>query len=299
MIKYFDERLRIQPEKLTIAVFNETNVTKFLDWLEQERNNSVSTRNVRLAALHAFARYVTRHSLENMRTLQEVLSIPIKKASSKLPNFLSVKAMKLMLSLPDKTKSGRRDCVLLCLLYDSGARVQELCDIVVSDVRLDAPSAIRLTGKGMKTRSVPLMPPMVDLLRQYLKENALTSPMMEKSLLFKNHCGSKFTRKGITYVLDKYFQRAKALHPDLYPETLSPHGMRHSKAMHLLQSDVNLIYIRDILGHVDVKTTERYARIDAETKRKVLEAASTGVSSDVPPVWQSDSKLLDWLKSLG
>jgi site-specific recombinase XerD len=300
IVKYFDEKLRIKPEKLTIAVFNETNVTKFLDWIEQERKNSVSTRNVRLAAIHVFARYVARHSLENMRVMQEILSIPIKKAPSRVPDFLSVEALKLMLSLPDKaTKTGRRDCVLLSLMYDTGARVQEICDIVASDVRLDAPSALRLTGKGMKTRSVPLMPSMVALLKQYLKENALLSPETSGRHLFTNHCGGKFTRKGITYVLNKYFQNAKALRPDLYPKSFSPHGMRHSKAMHLLQSDVNLIYIRDILGHVDIKTTERYARIDAETKRKVLETASIGVSSDIPPIWQSDSGLLAWLKSLG
>ena len=206
----------------------------------------------------------------------------------------------MLLSIPDKaTKMGRRDCVLLSLLYDSGARAQELCDMVVSDLRLDSPSAIRMTGKGSKTRVVPLMPPMTALLHQYLREHGLEDPALGCCPLFTNHCGNKLGRKGVSYILDKYFQKAKTVRPELYPEIFSPHAMRHSKAMHLLESGVNLIYIRDILGHVDLKTTEIYARIDTEMKRRALESAAKGVASEALPAWQTDKSLLAWLKSLG
>jgi site-specific recombinase XerD len=300
LIKFYADSLGIKAERITLETFNANHVTQFLDWLEQERGNTVSTRNNRLAAIHAFAKYVERHSPEKMYTMQEVIAIPIKKSKTGSPKYLSVEALQLLLSLPDKaTKTGRRNCVLMSLLYDSGARVQELCDVVVSDVRLDAPSSIRLTGKGSKTRIVPLMTPMSALLRQYLSECNLTNPALGRRPLFPNHCGDKLTRKGVSYILDKYFQVAKTMHPEFYPEAFSPHCLRHSKSMHLLQSGVNLIYIRDILGHADIKTTEIYARIDTEMKRKALESVSKGVASEILPVWQTDKGLLEWLKSLG
>jgi site-specific recombinase XerD len=275
-------------------------VIQYLNWLEQERGNAVSTRNNRLAAIHAFAKYVERHSPEKMHAMQEIVAIPSKKGSTTTPRYLSLEALELLLSLPDQaTRIGRRDCVLLSILYDSGARAQELCDMTVSDLRLDAPSVTRLTGKGSKTRIVPLMPPMAALLRQYLRDYGLMDPALGCRPLFTNHCGNKLTRKGVSYILDKYFQEAKALRPDLYPETISPHAMRHSKAMHLLESGVNLIYIRDILGHADMKTTEVYARIDTEMKRRALESALKGVASETLPAWQTDKGLLEWLKSLG
>jgi len=300
MIKFFEDSLGIKVDKITLETFNAEHVTKYLDWLETQRGNTVSTRNNRLAAIHAFAKYVERRSPEKMYMMQEIISIPIKKSKSNVPKYLPVDALQLLLSLPDKTtKTGRRDGVLLSLLYDSGARVQELCDIIVSDIRLEAPGTIRLTGKGTKTRIVPLMPSMIALLRQYLIEFGLSSPELGCRPLFVNHCGEKLTRKGISYILNKYFKAAQLANPSLYPETFSPHCVRHSKSMHLLQSGVNLIYIRDILGHVDLKTTEVYARIDTEMKRKALEMASSGIASEVLPIWQTDKNLLDWLKSLG
>lgn len=300
LIQFYENSLAIKAEKITLETFSAEHVTRYLEWLEQERGNAVSTRNNRLATIHAFAKYVERRSPEKMHAMQEILAIPSKKYGSATPKYLSIEALELLLSLPDKkTKIGRRDCVLLSLLYDSGSRVQELCDVTVSAVRLDVPSAIRLTGKGSKTRVVPLMPPMAALLRQYLREFGLTNPLLGCRPLFTNHCGNKLTRKGLSFILDKYFQQAKAARPELYPETISPHSMRHSKAMHLLESGVNLIYIRDILGHADMKTTEIYARIDTEMKRRALESASKGIAAEALPAWQADKGLLEWLKSLG
>ncbi len=300
LIQFYEDILGTKAEKITLEAFTANHVIQYLAWLEQRRGNTVSTRNNRLAAIHAFAKYVERRSLEKMHAMQEIIAIPSKKGSMATPRYLSLEALQLLLSLPNKaTRIGRRDSVLLSMLYDSGARVQELCDMTVSDLRLDAPSVTRLTGKGSKTRIVPLMAPMVALLRQYLREHGLTDPALVCRTLFTNHCRSKLTRKGVSYILDKYFQQAKMMRPDLYPETISPHVMRHSKAMHLLEAGVNLIYIRDILGHADMKTTEVYARIDTEMKRRALESASKGIVSDEVPIWHADKGLLTWLKSLG
>ena len=189
--------------------------------------------------------------------------------------------------------------VLLSLLYDSGARVQELADLKVGDIRVSPPSTAKLTGKGNKKRIVPLMKPMSELLRQYLKENDLLEPYFFDYPLFCNRSKNKLTRAGIAYIVKKYIGEATNKAPGLFPNKLSPHCFRHSKAIHLLQSGVNLIYIRDFLGHVDVQTTEIYARIDGEMKRKALEKNNNNIVSNKMPEWQSNAELMTWLKNIG
>jgi site-specific recombinase XerD len=300
LLSFYEIALNIKPEKMRLKDLTRESVEQYLNWLEQERNCSVSTRNVRLAAIHAFARYLQRELPEFMYPAQQLLAIPFKKTKKATIDYLSLDAMKLLLSLPDTaTKAGRRDAVLLSLLYDTGARVQELCDLVVSDIKIQRIATIKLTGKGNKSRIVPLMNPMSNLLSQYLQENGLNQAHASAYPVFFNRSRGKLTREGIAYIVAKYMGEAKTVSPELFPEKVSPHCFRHSKAMHLLQSGVNLIYIRDLLGHVDVKTTEIYARIDGEMKRKALEKSHKGVVSDKLPEWQSDNELMSWLKGLG
>jgi site-specific recombinase XerD len=300
LVCFYETILKIKAEKISVSDFCADHIVLYLDWLETVRNNTIATRNNRLAAIHAFAKYVERAMPEKMHPMQEITALPLKKTGSAAPKYLSTEALKLLLSAPDgNSESGRRDATLLALLYDSGARVQELCDLIVSDVRLEPPCTIRLTGKGSKTRIVPLMPPMTVLLRRYMEERGFSDPAKRDAPLFTNRCGEKLTRKGISYILKKYYLKAKLSRPELYADTISPHCLRHSKSMHLLQAGVNLIYIRDILGHADIKTTEIYARIDGEMKRKALEKATLGAASELLPVWQKNKGLLSWLKSLG
>lgn len=300
LIGFYETKLGIKPEKIDICDFNAANIMRYLEWLEKERRNSTATRNVRLAAIHAFARYIERHVPESIHIMLGVLAIPYKKCNSNSPEFLNAEEIKILLAMPDAgTITGRRDRVLLSLLYDSGARVQELCDLTVSDIRLEEPGTVKLTGKGDKARIVPLMKPMVILLKQYIDEQGLQNSGCNFYPLFRNRSGTKFTRKGIAYILNKYVVIARNQHPDIFPENISPHCMRHSKSMHLIQSGVNLVYIRDILGHTDIKTTEVYARIDSEMKRKALEKATTGIILDKAPLWHENENLLSWLKKLG
>ncbi len=211
---------------------------------------------------------------------------------------LSPGAIKLILEQPDKSSpKGRRDLTLLSVLYDTGARVQELVDIKVNDVTLDPPPVISLTGKGNKVRRVPLMKNTIALLQQYVLENDLNKQWKNQYPLFKNNQHNKLTREGIAYILDKYVKMASAK-SQIVPKRLSPHVLRHSKAMHLLQAGVNLIYIRDFLGHVDMKTTELYARTDTETKRKALENAYPDIITGQLPDWSKDKELLTWLSEL-
>ena len=186
---------------------------------------------------------------------------------------------------------------LLSVLYDTGARVQELIDIKVIDVTLDSPPVISLTGKGNKVRRVPLMKNTVTLLQKYLSENDLNKQWKNQYPLFTNNQHNKLTKEGIAYILDKYVKMTSAK-SQIVPKRISPHVLRHSKAMHLLQAGVNLIYIRDFLGHVDLKTTELYARTDTETKRKAIENAYPDIITGQLPDWSKDKELLTWLSEL-
>ena len=273
MIKYCQESKRIPAERITLDVLSSKLLTDFLEWLETERNCSISTRNQRLAAIHSFFRYVQAEEPAGIFHFQKVIAIPVKKAKKTGVEHLTPEATKLLLEQPDRScLKGRRDLTLMSVLYDTGARVQELIDIKVGDVILGPPAVIVLTGKGNKTRRVPLMKNTVSLLEHYILENKLDKPCKNEYPLFTNNQNNKLTREGVSYIISKYVASARKT-STLVPAKVKAHMLRHSKAMHLLQAGVNLIYIRDFLGHVDLKTTEIYARTDTETKRKAIENA--------------------------
>jgi site-specific recombinase XerD len=182
-------------------------------------------------------------------------------------------------------------------LYDTGARVQEIIDTSVGDVTLQSPAVITLTGKGNKTRRVPLMENTVLLLQNYLQENHLDKSWKNAQPLFANNQHRKLTKEGIAYIIAKYVASARQA-STLVPPKVKAHMFRHSKAMHLLQAGINLIYIRDFLGHVDLKTTEIYARVDPETKRKAIEKLYPDLIDSHLPDWNKDQALLTWLSEI-
>lgn len=214
--------------------------------------------------------------------------------------YLTADELKILLEQPNlKTKGERRDLVLMVVLCNTVARVQELVDLRRKDVRLASPSVITLHGKRNKTRQVPIMEKTKNLLQKYLEENKEKTGLAEIELsLFCNQQHKQFSRWGISYIINKYVDMAKQ-NPNFninFPVT--PHVFRHSKAMHLLQADINLIYIRYFLGHSDVVTTEVYARADNEMKRKALENAYVDLGIDAMPRWNEDGYLMKWLNSL-
>lgn len=298
LIKYCQEVKSIPAERITLDVLSKELLTDFLQWLEMDRECSISTRNQRLSAIHSFFRYVQAEEPSGLFHFQKVIAIPAKKAEKTMVEHLSPEAVKLLLEQPDRNcPKGRRDLTLLSVLYDTGARVQELIDISVGDVVLKTSSVITLTGKGNKKRRVPLMKNTVSLLDSYILENKLDKPWKNPYPLFTNNQQKKLTKEGIAYIISKYVTLARKK-STLVPPKVRPHMFRHSKAMHLLQAGVNLIYIRDFLGHVDLKTTEIYARTDTETKRKAIENAYPDLVDDNLPDWNKDETLLSWLYDL-
>ena len=285
-------------ERLCLRQIDEPFIVGFLTWLEHDRKSSIATRNQRLACIHAFFRYVQIENPEAIASYQKILSIPTKKAPVAVVNHLTPDALKLILDQPDLTRPyGRRDVTLLSVLYDTGARVQELADLKVRDVRLDQPPIVTLTGKGRKTRQVPLMSATESLLRHYMAEVRLLQNGMQDHPLFFNRRHGKLTPKGISFVLDKYVSRARAK-SSIIPDKVTPHCLRHTKAMNLLHANVNLVYIRDFLGHADLSTTEIYARTDTELKREALEKAYPDMIPSTLPHWTQDEDLLAWLTNL-
>lgn len=287
----------IPANKLTLQKITKEVVVDFLEWIETVRNCSAATRNVRLAALHSFFRYLQYQNPQSLLEWQQILAIPIKKTEKTSINYLSIDGIKAILAEPDQTTpSGRRNVALLSLLYDSAARVQEIIGLTPSMVRIDEPCTVKLIGKSGKARIVPLMIKQVILLKEYMTERELLEPYANQYPLFSNSRKEKLTRAGVNYILSKYAGQARVKHPALIPERLSCHTLRHSRAMHLLQAGVNLVYIRDILGHTSVQVTEIYARTDSKQKREAIEKAYTNVVSEHTPSWLLSDDLLSWLK---
>lgn len=284
----------IKSNKVKVSDLTSETIAEFLNWLETEKGNCINTRNQRLAAIHSLFQYIQKQAPEYMFQCQQVLGIPFKKAEKHVIGYLDESKTKELLASPDtSTKKGRRDQTLLSLLYDSGARVQELADLKASDIRLATPAQVKLTGKGRKTRSVPLMDKTVALIEQYLFEQNLTDMPNNNHPLFFNSQGRKLTRQGIAYILKKYADMCGI-------DEISPHRIRHTKAMHLTEANVNPIFIRDFLGHTDLKVTEVYSKTSVKMKREALEKMDqkAGILPEKKqPDWAQDAELMDWLKN--
>ena len=272
LIVFFRDERSIPPGKLTLDCVDVAAIAGYLDWLEVSRGNSASTRNQRLAAISSFCAWMQTEDPPRMASYQDILAIPAKKHLHPNMHHLTVEQTRRLLAQPDRsTRQGRRDATLLATLYDTAARVQELADLTVRDIRLQHPAMAALTGKGRKTRHVPLLSNTAAILAAYLAEYRLDRPGHDDHPVFFNQHGTKLSRGGIAWIIGKYLTRAED--PQLTDADISPHTLRHSKAMHLYEAGVPLPYIRDILGHVDLSTTEIYARASTEAKRKALEAA--------------------------
>ena len=298
LLRYCRDVRGMTLERLSLADIDVPLVEAFLDHLSNDRHASIATRNHRLAVLHAFFRYVQSEVPDRLRQCQQILAVPLRRHARPMVGYLSKEYLAEILAQPDlHSRTGRRDAVLLGLLYDTGARVQELIDLSAGDVRLDPPPQVRLIGKGRKMRAVPLMDPTADILRTYIRENALDRPEHFDHPLFQNRQGRRLSRSGVRYILEKYVGAVRKIHPG-FTQPVSPHSFRHTKGMHLLQSGISLDVIRDFLGHADAKTTEIYARANLEMKRKALEKVADHPPLSTIPSWKQDETLLEWLRSL-
>ena len=224
----------------------------------------------------------------------QVLSVPFKKAPVTPVNYMSAEEVRLLFSIPDqKQDSQLRDLSIMVLLYETGARVQELIDLCPVNIRFSTTVAVELHGKGNKTRLVPVNADAAAIVRNYIRRCNRTDA---DGPLFVNRKGEKLTRAGIQYIIDKYVSTARTQRPELFKTKITNHCFRHSKAMHLLEAGVNLIYIRDLLGHTSVVTTEIYAKTNPKVKEEQLKKHSTSVETPQRYSEKQKEDLISWLK---
>nr|DAL26512.1 MAG TPA_asm: SITE SPECIFIC RECOMBINASE XERD [Caudoviricetes sp.] len=300
LLTFMRDKYNIGAEKIDFTDITQERVVAYLDWLESERGCSVSTRNSRLSSIHAFFRFMLYRSPEHIHEWHRILAIKVKRTHTASVVYLTPEGIKLFLEQPDTTMTkGRRDLAMLSLMYECAGRVQEVADLTPSRVHFGKPTTLTIKGKGNKTRIVPISEPGAKLLRQYMEETGLLNDWANERPLFDNGQQDKLSRKSIAVIVRKYADRAREQDKKIIPEGVSPHSLRHSKAMMLQESGINLVYIRDFLGHASITTTEIYARISQRQKMEAIEKTSLSPDPDKLPVWQKNKGLLQWLESLG
>jgi integrase/recombinase XerD len=284
--------------KVTIEDFTVARVTAFLQHLETARRNCTCTRNVRLSAVHSFFRYLGGQCPEHLEQAQRILSVPFKRTSTRAIQHLELDEILAVLAAVDsKTFSGLRDLALLSLMFNSGARVSEIVALQTDDLQIASAPSIVLRGKGRKERICPLWPETVHLLERMLEQRGVKPG--ESAALFLNHRGIKLTRFGVRLILKKYFHKAAKSQPTLKDKRLHPHSLRHSTAVHLLRSGVDLSTIAHWLGHASVNTTNRYLSVDLEAKREAIGKAKPKLQGMRRcGKWRHDPNLIAWLETL-
>lgn len=259
-------------EMLEIADLTSTRVESFLLSLERQRHNGISTRNTRLAALHTFARFVVFRQPQRLAQFQAILNVPFKRGARETPiEYFDSRELDALFKSIDRTSPrGIRDYALFALMFNTGARVQEILNLTVQDLRLASPYQVRLYGKGNRVRLCPLWPATVKCLRAHLDRQQRSQAEPPSTRIFTNRNGAPLTRFGVRYLLRKYVAAAAARAPTLSGKRLHPHCMRHTTGLSLLKSGVDFATISQWLGHSTLNVTMRYARSDIDLKRAAL-----------------------------
>jgi integrase/recombinase XerC len=293
-LQFAGDRHHCGVPKLTFEQVGSAEVLAFLQHSEEDRKVSIGTRNCRLAALRSFFSFVAGREPLAAAQCADVLRIPTKRGPRRVPDYLELSEIEAILSQPDRqTLEGYRDYVLLFLLYNTGARIQEALGLCPRDLRFESPPCVRLFGKGRKERICPLWPETVSALKALLKHQ----PRADEEPLFINRYGQPLGASGVRFKLAQYVSVAARAVPSLSKKRISPHTFRHAAAVSLVSSGVDITVIRSWLGHASLDTTNHYAQANPETKRKALERINPP-SRRRPPRWKREAGLLAWLESL-
>ncbi len=266
-LEFAQARLHKPPTSMLLTDITPALILAFLDHLEGERHNAVRSRNARLAALRTFLKFAARRDIAAMQVVEQALGVPMKRLERPMLGFLSREEMLAVIGQPGLGWVSQRDCLLLALMYNTGARVSEVIGVKVADLVLDAAACVHLHGKGRKERSVPLWRSTVKAIRAWLRLNADLGPT---SALLPNRGGEAMTRSNVTQRLALAVKATTSTTPSLTKRSISPHTLRHTTAMHLLQSGVDISVIALWLGHESPTTTHQYVEADLAMKEKAL-----------------------------
>ena len=293
LIEFLNDVHNLKPNEIIFEDFNKDIIIEFLDYLENNRNAKVSTRNQRLASIKSFFKYVQYNEPSLFDLCTQILSIKNKKVPNKMISYFTEEEIKIIIDYLNK-ENNLKYLTLICVLYETGARVNELINIKVKDINLLDPASITLYGKGCKVRIVPISNELVKLLNKYFKQLYFD---YGDGLLFysKNHI--KYSRFGINFIIKALVDKLKILYPTYFKGNYHPHSFRHSKATHLYNNGTPLLYIKDFLGHSTITTTEIYATPDSKRQRELILENASEIKIKTT---YSDSKketLDNWLKS--
>jgi integrase/recombinase XerD len=293
LLNFAMQRLKKEPSALSIEDLDAAFIGSFLNHIEKDRGNCARSRNVRLAAIHSFFKYIALQDPIHSALIQRVLAIPTKRFERKLIDFLTKPEIEALLAAPDQsTWSGRRDSTLLYLAIQTGLRVSELIGLTCKDIVLGSGAHVRCKGKGRKDRCTPLRKELVATLRSWLRERS----GQPDDPLFPNTRGGFLSRDGVEYLLAKHVAVASKQCPSIQKKRVSPHVLRHTAAMELLQHGVDLTVIALWLGHESPETAQVYVQADLKMKEKAL-AKTTPVNVKAAR-YQPGDQLLAFLKSL-
>lgn len=293
LLRFLQDTQGKRPAALSLKDITAATILSFLDHLEQQRQNSARSRNVRLAAIRSFFRHVALNDPASLGQASSILAIPTKKTEKRLVHFLSREEIDAILDAPDLTQfSGRRDRALLLTMYNTGARASEVLNLKQSQIIFDKCSFIQLHGKGRKERTIPLWSNTTAVLRGWKGELAA----LRTELLFPSAAGDQLTRNGLDYILQRAVKRASPNCPSLAQKNITPHVLRHSTATHLLHAGVNISTIALWLGHENIQTTHIYIQTDLETKQRALDQLAAPDAK--VPRFHGDDQVLAFLASL-
>ena len=297
LLQFLAQSQKKRPSQCSLDDLTAETILAFLDDLQVSRQCSERTRNQRLAAIRAFFHYASLRYPERLDQFRRILQISFRRCEQRVLGSLTHEEMDAMLSVPDRESAiGRRHAILILFLYNTGARVQEATDLTVEQIRFETPADVRLLGKGSKERIVPLWDDTAQHLAEQIAEQG--SSELPKSPVFVNRRGERLTRGGVAHIVEETRKKASIRCATLKHKSVSPHTMRHTTAMHLLQSGVDLNMIRCWLGHVSCDTTHQYVDADLDMKREALaKGGITGLPGGRTR-WKPTEDILSFLESL-
>lgn len=293
---FLSQRRKRKIEGVSLDDLTAANVLSFLNSIEKHRENSIRTRNQRLAVLKTFFSYLLTQDVSRANQYERVSHLTMKRMPYRPVEYLTEDEMQALLdSINRDSMQGIRDHAILLMLYNTGARVQELCDLRLRDLRFEKPHLAILTGKGQKTRQVPLWAGTVQAVLDYLNTD---DPRAPEDFLFRGKRDEPLSRFGIRYLVQAQVKRAAAGCKTLAEKRVGPHTLRHTTAMHLLQSGVDIAVIKAWLGHVDLNTTHGYVEIDMKMKEQALNKAGKPFANSIRAMLHQEKNVLKWLESL-
>lgn len=293
LLEFMDKEKNIKPNKIEIEFITKEVIIQFLNWLETNRHVSIITRNQRLACIKSFYKYVLSNELDLFNNCSSILSIKNKKVPSKMISYFTEEETKIMINYLNDCRDLKK-LIMICVLYETGARVSEFINIKLGDLNLSENASITLYGKGNKTRIVPISQELVSIINNYLKKFYIN---YGDDYLFYSNYKKKYNRKSINYLINNLIECLRVKYPNLFKGNYHPHSFRHTKATHLYNNGTPLLYVKEFLGHSVLASTEIYATPDSKKQREEILRNSKAINNKNRYSSSKKESLNNWLKN--